>query len=50
MFFLTNQKYLKIIEIKMFKNHENDLSPKPPEPNMWLLVNQAKPTNTLYWN
>ena len=23
---------------------------KSPEPNMWLLVNHTKPTNTLYWN
>ena len=29
---------------------EGDLSWKSPEPNMWLLVNHMKPTNTLYWN
>ena len=23
---------------------------KLPEPNMWLLANHIKPTNTLYWN
>ena len=32
-----------------FKNHEGDLSQKWPEPNMWLLVNHTKPTNTLHW-
>ena len=33
---------------KIFKNHEGYLSPKSPEPNMWLLVNHIEPTNTLY--
>ena len=33
-------------KFKIFKNHEDDLSQKSPEPNMWLLVNQTKPTNT----
>ena len=33
---------------KILKNHEGDLSQKWPEPNMWLLVNHAKPTSTLY--
>ena len=33
---------------KIFKNHEDDLSQKSPEPNEWLLVNHTKPTNTLY--
>ena len=32
-----------------FRN-DGDLSQKLPEPNMWLLVNHTKPTNTLYWN
>ena len=27
-----------------------DLSQKLSEPNMWLLGNHTKPTNTLYWN
>ena len=35
---------------KIFKNHEGDLFLKLPEPNMWLLFNHNKPTNTLYWN
>ena len=35
---------------KIFENHKDDLSQKSPEPNMWLLVNHTKPTNTLYWN
>ena len=26
------------------------LPQKSPEPNMWLLVNHTRPTNTLYWN
>ena len=32
---------------KIFK-YEGDLSQKSSKPNMWLLVNHAKPTNTLY--
>ena len=36
---------------KIFKNHEGDLSSTVkdlfPEPNMWLLVNHTKPTNTV---
>ena len=36
--------------LKIFKNHERDLSQKSPEPNMLLLVNHTKPTNTSYWN
>ena len=32
---------------KIFRNHEGDLSPKSPEPSMWLLVNQSKPTKTV---
>ena len=35
---------------KFSKIASGDLSPKLPEPNMWLLVNHAKPTNTLFWN
>ena len=31
---------------KILKNHEGDLSQKSPKPNMWLLVNHMKPTNT----
>ena len=44
--------FLKSFEknFKRFKNHDGDLSQKSPEPNMWLLVNQTKPTNTLCWN
>ena len=30
------------------KPHKGDLSQKLPKPNMWLLVNDTKPTNTLY--
>ena len=36
--------------MKICKNHEGDLSQKLAEPNMWFLVNQTKPTNTLYWD
>ena len=32
---------------KIFRNHKGDLSPKSPEPSMWLLVNQSKPTKTV---
>ena len=35
---------------KISENHEGDLSQKSPKPNMQLLVNHTKPTNTLYWN
>ena len=35
---------------KIFKNHEGDLYQELSEPNMWLLINYTKPTNTLYWN
>ena len=35
---------------KIVKNHKGDLSEKSAEPNMWLLFNHTKPTNTLYWN
>ena len=35
---------------KIFKNHEGDLSQKLLEPNMRLLLNHIKPTNTLRWN
>ena len=31
---------------KTFKNHEGHSSPKLSEPNKWLLVNHAEPTNT----
>ena len=49
--------FLKILKLpewnegnfKIFKNHEDDLSQKSPEPNTWLLVNHTKPKNTLYW-
>ena len=37
-------------QFQKFKNREGDLSKKMPEPNMWLLINHTKPTNTLYWN
>ena len=48
-------KMLKLSEksesnFKIFKNHEGDLSQKLRKPNMWLLVNHTKPTNTFYWN
>ena len=33
---------------KTLKNREGDLFQKLPKPNMWLLVNHTKPTNTLY--
>ena len=36
--------------IKFFKNQNWDLSQKLREPDMWSLVSQTKPTNTLYWN
>ena len=32
---------------KIFKNQEGDLSPKSSSPNIWLLVNHTKLTNTL---
>ena len=32
---------------KIFKNHEGALSQKLLKPNMWLLVNHTKPTNTV---
>ena len=32
--------------LKIFKNHEGDLSQKSPQPNMSLLANHTKPTNT----
>ena len=35
---------------KIFKNHSSDLSKKSTIPNMWLLVNHTKRTNTLYGN
>ena len=35
--------------LKILKNHDVDSSPKLPEPNMWLVVNHTKSTNTLYW-
>ena len=37
-------------QFQIFKNHEGDLSHKFLEPNMWLLINHTKPTNTLHWN
>ena len=48
--------FLKILKLseknesnfKLSKNHEGDLSKKLHEPNMWLLVNHTKPTNTFY--
>ena len=33
--------------LKIFKNHEGNLSQKLSEPNMWLLVNHTKLTSTL---
>ena len=33
---------------KIFKYDEDDLAQKLPEPNMRLLVNHTKPTNTQY--
>ena len=35
-------------QFQSFKNHTGYLSQKLLEPNMWLLVNHKKPTNTLY--
>ena len=36
--------FLKILcNFKIFINQEDDLSPKSPEPNKWLLVNHTKP-------
>ena len=35
---------------KIFKNQEDDLCQKSPEPNMWLIVNHTKATKSLYWN
>ena len=48
-------KILKLPEwnqgnFKIFKNYENDLSPKSPPTKMWLLVNHTKPKSILYWN
>ena len=37
--------FLKIF--KNFQNHLSDLSRKWPESNLWLLVNNTKPTNIL---
>ena len=34
----------------IFRNHEGDLSQKSPNPNMWLLVNHSKASNTFYCN
>ena len=41
--------FLKILKysFKFFKNHDGDLSQKPPERNMWLLVSDNNP-KTLY--
>ena len=49
----SSLKMLKLSEksksnFKIFKNHEGDLSQKLRKPNMWLLVNHTKPTNTFY--
>ena len=46
-------KILKLFEsseenFEVFKNYEIDLSPKSPEPSMWLLVNHTKPPKTFY--
>ena len=41
---------VKLSDFKIFKNLEGDLSQKLPEPNICLLVNHTKPTNTLYGN
>ena len=45
--------FLKILRLsesnfKISKNHKGNLSKKLHEPNMWLLVNHTKPTNTFY--
>ena len=48
--------FLKVLKLpeqnvrnfKIFKNHDGNLSPKLSEPNMLLLVNLTKLTNTLY--
>ena len=37
-------------QFQSFKNYTSYLSQRFLEPNMWLLVNHKKPTNTLYWN
>ena len=42
--------FLKFQNFKIFKNHEDDLSKKLPEPNMWLLFNYTIATNILYRN
>ena len=42
-----------ILKIMKFQNFQKSLGwfiPKLLEPNMWLLVNHTKPTNSLYWN
>ena len=36
--------------LKKFENHEGNLYQKLPQPNMRLLFNHTKPSNTLYWN
>ena len=46
-------RILKLLEynegnFKIFKTREGDLSQILPEPNMCLLVNHTKPTDTLY--
>ena len=41
------ENFEKILNFKIFKNHEGDLSQKSPKPKIWLLVNHTKPTSTL---
>ena len=40
--------FLKILKFQNFS--KGDSSKKLPEPDIWLLVNHTKPTNTLYLN
>ena len=47
-FVANGQPYSSKVNFKIFKNREGDLFKKLPKPNIWLLVNHTKPTNTLY--
>lgn len=39
---------VKLGQLQVFKIYDSDLSPKKPEPIMWLLVNLNKPASTFY--
>ena len=39
-----------MLDFKILKNYEVDLSQNSLEQNMWLLVKHTKPTNNLRWN